>query len=198
MRAPPSHDPNPTPVVALRVPPPRQRRAAAGPRAPRARRYLFARLSPLLGAAVALEGGAAGGAGRIEVTLTPAGLALPAEVTAVRLAPMQLALASRGPVHNLIRLLKLGDKGVAEAPRLEAWTSAIRADAHRSGALVTHRWDLLLGPSARAGHGAPPPAPAPLSAMRRAQCASGARPARRRSLLLGLPARPGHSCPWLP
>jgi len=77
-------------------------------------------------------------------------------VTAVRLAPMQLALASRGPVHNLIRLLKLGDKGVAEAPRLEAWTSAIRADAHRSGALVTHRWDLLLGPSARAGHGAPP------------------------------------------
>lgn len=45
--------------------------------------------------------------------------------------------------------------------RLEAWTSAIRADAHRSGALTVHRWDLLLGPSARCGRGASPlPAPA--------------------------------------
>lgn len=62
------------------------------------RRYLFARLSPVLGAAVALEGG-----GCVEVRLTPAGLTLPAESTAIRLAPMQLALASRGMVHSLIR-----------------------------------------------------------------------------------------------
>ncbi|KAK9846403.1 hypothetical protein WJX81_003127 [Elliptochloris bilobata] len=110
--------------------------------------YLFARLSPVLGAAVAFEGG-----GEVEVRLTPAGLVLPAETTTVRLEPMRLALASRGPVQSLIRLLKLGDKGVAEAPRLEAWTSAITADAHRSGLLVTHRWDLLLGPSARSGRG---------------------------------------------
>ena len=59
------------------------------------------------------------------------------------------------------RLLKLGEKGVAEAPRLEAWTSAITADAHRSGLLVTHRWDLLLGPSAHAGRGARPCLAAP-------------------------------------
>ena len=62
----------------------------------------------------------------------------------------------RVPRGRRARLLKLGDKGVAEAPRLEAWTSAIAADAHRSGLLVTHRWDLLLGPSAHAGRGARP------------------------------------------
>ena len=60
------------------------------------------------------------------------------------------------PRGRRARLLKLGEKGVAEAPRLEAWTSAITADAHRSGLLVTHRWDLLLGPSAHAGRGARP------------------------------------------
>ncbi len=59
-------------------------------------------------------------------------------------------------VERPLRLLKLGDKGVAEAPRLEAWTSAICADAHRSGSLTVHRWDLLLGPSARSGRGAHP------------------------------------------
>ena len=62
------------------------------------RSYLFVRLSPVLGAAVEMEGG-----GTVEVRLTPAGLALPAEATAVRLEPMHLALASRGPVQNLIR-----------------------------------------------------------------------------------------------
>ena len=63
-----------------------------------ARSYLFVRLSPVLGAAVEMERG-----GSVEVHLTPAGLALPAEATAVRLEPMHLALASRGPVQNLIR-----------------------------------------------------------------------------------------------
>lgn len=62
------------------------------------RSYLFVRLSPVLGAAVEMERG-----GSVEVHLTPAGLALPAEATAVRLEPMHLALASRGPVQNLIR-----------------------------------------------------------------------------------------------
>ena len=75
------------------------------------------------------------------------------DITAILKKAKTLRRVLRCHAH---RLLKLGDKGVAEAPRLEAWTSAITADAHRSGLLVTHRWDLLLGPSAHSGRGARP------------------------------------------
>lgn len=85
-----------------------------------ARSYLFVRLSPVLGAALEMERG-----GSVEVRLTPAGLALPAEATAVRLEPMHLALASRGPVQNLIR----------RGPRIrECWPATVAQTSALSAA----------------------------------------------------------------
>ncbi|EIE22084.1 hypothetical protein COCSUDRAFT_43058 [Coccomyxa subellipsoidea C-169] len=108
--------------------------------------FALAKLSPLLQSAVGLEEGDA-----ITVHMAPAAMHLPAASYHVSLQPMKLVVATRGLLQNIIALLN--QRPNVKPTRLEAWTTALRADIFKDGLIDSKRLDIIIGPDARNGKG---------------------------------------------
>lgn len=72
---------------------------------------------------------------------------LPAECLSLRLAPMQLKLATRGFIKVIMHLVRMREDKDELGPRneLQAWTSEVQADYYREGLVVSKRMDILIG-----------------------------------------------------
>ncbi|CAL8461617.1 g1148 [Coccomyxa elongata] len=108
--------------------------------------FALSKLSPLLHCAVGLEEGDS-----ITVHMQPAAMHLPASCYHVTLQPMKLVVATRGMLQGIIALLN--QRPNVKPTRLEAWTTALRADIYKDGVVDSKRLDIIIGPDARNGKG---------------------------------------------
>ncbi|KAL3146757.1 hypothetical protein ABBQ38_014741 [Trebouxia sp. C0009 RCD-2024] len=106
-------------------------------------KYGLQRISPLLSNVVAVQEG-----GKVQMSFSPEGMALPAEKTSVHIEPMKLVVGQGDFVSKIVNLLGLKDSSLSKSS-LQAWTSTIAVDVYPEGPVHTQRLDILVG----TGHG---------------------------------------------